>query len=30
MNCYDSNLLDGGMKENACKIIDSDIEHDRL
>ena len=26
MNCYESALLDGWMKENACKIIDSAIE----
>ena len=26
MNCYESALLDGWMKENACKIIYSDIE----
>ena len=26
MNCYESVILDGWMKENACKIIDSDIE----
>ena len=26
MNCYESALLHGWMKENACKIIDSAIE----
>ena len=25
-SCYESALLDGWMKENACKIIGSDIE----
>ena len=30
MNCYESDLLDGWMKENACKIFDSHESHDTL
>ena len=26
MNCYESALLDGWMKENACKIFDSHVK----